>query len=415
MPSIAYFNFISTNRRFIAFGLLMAFASSFGQTYFIGILGPGIQAEFSLSHTDWGTVYMIGTLASAVLLPWTGKLVDRVDLKIYTLLVCLSLILACVFVSIVNSVAVLVFAIFLLRQSGQGLMSHVAITSMARYFNTDRGRAIAVASLGFSAGEAFLPFMAVLAIAAVGWRWIYGGTAALLLFGLIPTVFWLLRGHNERHRIYLERSSASSVAFKGIYDRSWTRAQVLRDLRFYLLLPGLLAPSMILTAMFFHHLNLADAKGWTHAWITGSYGIYASATILTSLVSGLTIDRIGAVRLVPFMLVPLILAMVVAAKFVAPWTAWLYLILAGINIGVVHTAVSAFWVEIYGVQNVGAIRSMVSSLGVLSSALGPVIMGTLMDRGLSIENVCLLFAGYTVVGAALIILAFTIQPMSAKT
>ncbi len=414
MPNIAYFKFISTNRRFIAFGLLMTFASSFGQTYFIGILGPSIQAEFSLSHTVWGTVYMIGTLASAVLLPWTGKQIDRVDLKIYTILVCLSLILACAFVSLVNSVAVLVFAIFLLRQSGQGLMSHVAITSMARYFNTGRGRAIALASLGFSAGEALLPFMAVLAIAVVGWRWIYGGTAALLLVGLIPTVFWLLKGHNERHRIYLERL-ASPVAFKGIYGRSWTRAQVLHDLRFYLLLPGLLAPSMILTAMFFHHLSLADAKGWTHAWITGSYGIYAAATILTSLVSGLAIDRIGAARPVPFMLVPLMLAMVVVAKFVTPWTAWLYLILAGINVGVVHTAASAFWVEIYGAQYLGAIRSMISSLGVLSSALGPVIMGSLMDMGVSIENVCLLFAGYTVVGAALIILAFTIQPISAKT
>jgi MFS family permease len=414
MPNIAYFKFISTNRRFIAFGLLMTFASSFGQTYFIGILGPSIQAEFSLSHTVWGTVYMIGTLASAVLLPWTGKQIDRVDLKIYTILVCLSLILACAFVSLVNSVTVLVFAIFLLRQSGQGLMSHVAITSMARYFNTGRGRAIALASLGFSAGEALLPFMAVLAIAVVGWRWIYGGTAALLLVGLIPTVFWLLKGHNERHRIYLERL-ASPVAFKGIYGRSWTRAQVLHDLRFYLLLPGLLAPSMILTAMFFHHLSLADAKGWTHAWITGSYGIYAAATILTSLVSGLAIDRIGAARLVPFMLVPLMLAMVVVAKFVTPWTAWLYLILAGINVGVVHTAASAFWVEIYGAQYLGAIRSMISSLGVLSSALGPVIMGSLMDMGVSIENVCLLFAGYTVVGAALIILAFTIQPISAKT
>jgi len=413
MPNFAYFKFISTNRRFIAFGLLMTFVSSFGQTYFIGILGPGIQTEFNLSHTVWGTVYMTGTLASAVLLPWTGKQVDRVDLKIYTMLVCVLLILACAFASLVNSVTSLVFAIFLLRQSGQGLMSHVAITSMARYFNRGRGRALAVASLGFSAGEAFLPFIAALAITVIGWRWIYGGTAALLLVGLIPAVFWLLRGHSERHRIYLERS-ASPVAFKGIYGRSWTRAQVLRDLRFYLLLPGLLAPSMILTAMFFHHLNLADAKGWTHAWITGSYGIYALATILTSLVSGLAIDRIGAVRLVPFMLVPLILAMVVAAKFVAPWTAWLYLILAGINIGIAHTAVSAFWVEIYDADNLGAIRSMISSLGVLSSALGPVIMGTLMDMGVNIEKVCLLFAGYSVVGAVLIIVALVLKPASAQ-
>jgi MFS family permease len=106
--------------------------------------------------------------------------------------------------------------------------------------------------------------------------------------------------------------------------------------------------------------------------------------------------------------------MVVAAKFVAPWTAWLYLILAGINIGVAHTAVSAFWVEIYDADNLGAIRSMISSLGVLSSALGPVIMGTLMDMGVNIEKVCLLFAGYAVVGAVLIIVALVLKPASAQ-
>ncbi len=157
--------------------------------------------------------------------------------------------------------------------------------------------------------------------------------------------------------------------------------------------------------MFFHHLNLADAKAWTHSWITGSYIIFAAAVTITSLASGPLIDRYSAVRLVPYMLAPLVAGLIVVALFDNRWTAWLYLALAGINVGIAHTAVSAIWAEIYGVKHLGAIKSLFAALTVFASALGPVIVGSLMDVGLSIEQVCLLFAGYGLMGSVLIYLA----------
>ncbi len=168
MPLLAYARFAAAHRRLIAFGFLAAFASSYGQTYFIGIFGPAIQSEFGLSHTAWGTIYMLGTLGSALVLPWTGKQIDRLDLRLYTALVGLLAVVACATTALTVNAVMLVAAIFLLRQSGQGLMSHVGITSMARYFDTGRGRAIAIATMGFALGEAVLPFVAVLMIAALG-------------------------------------------------------------------------------------------------------------------------------------------------------------------------------------------------------------------------------------------------------
>jgi predicted MFS family arabinose efflux permease len=296
----------------------------------------------------------------------------------------------------------LVLAIFLLRQSGQGLMSHIALTSMARYFDVGRGRAIAIASLGFSAGEAMLPFLAVLAIGLVGWRWTYGGVAFFVVLAILPLLLWLLKGHGERHRSHISRLADPANAMHGVV--SWTRGQVMRDPNFYLLLVGILAPSLILTAMFFHHLNLAAAKGWSNAWITGNYIVYAVATVATSLSSGPLIDRLGAVRLVPFMLAPLTLAMIVIGLFDNPFVVWPYFILAGLSTGVGHTAISAMWAEVYGVAHLGAIKSLVAALGVFSSALGPVAMGGLMDLGVAIGTVCLIFAGYTVVGAVTIMI-----------
>ena len=408
MPLVAYARFAAAHRRLIAFGFLAAFASSYGQTYFIGIFGPAIQAEFGLSHTAWGTIYMLGTLGSAILLPWTGKQIDRLDLRLYTSLVGLLAVLACVVTALAIDPVMLVIAIFLLRQSGQGLMSHVGITSMARYFDTGRGRAIALATMGFAVGEAFLPFVAVLMIAALGWRWSYGATALVLAFVLLPAALWLLKGHVDRHRAHLAQLAAPRASEES-HGRSWTRAEMLRDPRFYLLMTGILVPSFVLTAMFFHHLNLADAKGWSHGWITGSYVIYALAVVVTSLAVGPTIDRFGAARLVPYMLIPMIAAMVVVAQFHAAWIAWPYLFLIGVSTAIAHTAVSAMWAEIYGVTHLGAIRSLATAIGVLASALGPVTLGTLMDHGISIETGCLLFAAYATIGSVLMTIALKVR------
>jgi MFS family permease len=404
MPLGSYFQFAARNRRFLAFGFLMAFSSSFGQTYFVGVFGPAIQTEFALSHTLWGTVYMLGTLGSALLLPWSGKQIDRLDLRHYTAIVSLLLIVACGYMSQVSGTITLVIGIFLLRQAGQGLASHVAITSMVRYFDAGRGRAVAIASLGFAIGEAFLPFVAVLAIAAIGWRWSYAGIVLLLILTLVPSAFALLKGHGRRHREHLAHLANASATTTSVV-RSWTRAEVLRDTRFYLLLPGILAPSIIVTAMFFHHLNLADSKGWSHTWMTGSYAIYAAATVFTSLASGSIIDRIGAVRLVPFMLAPLALAMLVVVGFASPWAVWPYLVLLGLNAGIAHTAVATLWAELYGVAHLGAIKSLAAALSVFGSALGPVILGGLMDLGVSMGQGCLIFATYTALGAVLMVLA----------
>ena len=167
---VDYWRFALSNPRFLGFGFFLAFLSSAGQTYFIGVFGAGIQADFGLDAGSWGRIYMIGTLASAVVINWSGSLIDRVDLRVFTATVLLGLAGACVVMGSVTSPALLVVAIFLLRQFGQGLSSHAGITSMARYHDADRGKAIALAAIGFAFGEALLPVAGLYASQIWGWR-----------------------------------------------------------------------------------------------------------------------------------------------------------------------------------------------------------------------------------------------------
>ena len=408
-PIAAYRQLFVTNSRLVVFSFVMALYSSFGQTYFIGVFGPQIQAEFGLSHTLWGSIYLAGTLASALLMPFTGALIDRFSLSGYALAVGLALVAACAYISVVAGPMMLVLAIFLLRHSGQGLASHTSITSMARYFDRDRGRAIAVASLGYSVGEAVLPFLAVLLITMVGWRWTYGSAAILIGLTLIPATVWLLSNHDRFHRRYLSQLSSKENPLAPDVV-SWTRGQVLRDPRFYVMSPGLLSSPMIGTAFFFHHLNVAHAKGWSGEWITGTYIFYALAGIITVLLAGPLVDRFQAVRVIQVMLIPMVGACFMLA--VADHAFWVipYMVMMGIHTGLIHTSASALWAELYGPKYLGAIKSLYLALMVFASAVGPVVMGMLMDAGFSIYWICVFFGIFISAGALLIVVALRMRP-----
>ena len=400
-PVSGYIAFTQKHGRFLGFGCLLAFTSSAGQTYFIGIFGPEIRDTFSLSHTQWGSLYLIGTLSSALVLPWSGQLIDRLDLRLYVAVVVAGLALSCATISLAPSVLMLTIAIFLLRQFGQGLTSQAAITSMARYMTYDRGKAIAITSMGFSIGEAVLPFLAVVAIGAIGWRPAYM-LASLCVLVLCAIILWLLRGQRERHEAHINGLHGAGKDGPPAVP-SKTRREMISEGRFYLLLPAVVAPSLVLTALFFHHLTLAESKGWSGLWVTGNYWVYALSSVVTSLIAGPAIDRLSAARVVPFYLVPMILALLLLVPAHNPVWVIPYMMLIGINTGIYFTAISALWAELYGAKHLGAIKSLAGSFGVLASALGPVTIGALLDQGFSFEQVCIVFALFCTVATVLLI------------
>lgn len=391
--ALGYLKFISDTPHLLTFGFLLTFGSSLGQTFFIGAFGPNIMKEFQLSHTAWGSIYMTGTILSALCLPFTGQLIDRFQLKPYTIIVFSGLCLSGLFIAFNTTVLLLVPIIFCLRHTGQGLTSHVAITTMARHFVKGRGKAVAIASLGYAFGESFLPFIVVMAIGLFGWRTTYGATSILLGFSILPLILWLLSKSLLNKQVH-SIEDKTNTKITQLPNHSWTRSQMLSDWHFYCLLPAVIAPSFIGTALFFHHLTLAEAKNWTAAWLTGSYWVYAIGSMTASLTFGPIIDRVTATKAVPFFLLPKICALMIIWIFNDPIWAWPYLLLLGLNVGMTYTGLTALWAELYGTQHLGAIRSLIVAITVLASALGPPVMGLMIDTGVSMGSICGIFAIY---------------------
>ena len=392
-----YLRFVSQYWRFLAFGMLVALFTSFGQTYFIGLFSAEIRAAFALSHGDFGLVYSLASLAAGVCLIWLGGFIDRLDLRLWIAVLGVVAVGACIVMGISPSVVVLSIALFLLRLSCQSLLAHTYMTSMARYFDTGRGKAISIAMLGHPLGEAVFPLVSVALMAALGWRgaWlVYAGVGAALFF---PLLMWLLRGHGERHRSYLARLAEPSAASRET-GRQWTRGEVLCDVRFYLIQIALMAPPFMFTGLLIHQVHMAEAKGWSLAWLATCFTVYAATSVASSLTMGPLIDRIGATRIAPHALLPIVVSMLVLALSSHPAVTMVFMAGLGLSMGIVFTAFTAIWAELYGVRHIGAIRSVVMSLMVLVSAIAPAIMGWLFDAGVTVETLAAIFAVWAFAG-----------------
>jgi len=387
--------FLRSNAPWLSAGFLLTMLSGFGQTYFISIFAGEIRAEFNLSHGEWGGIYTLGTGASAVVMVWAGALTDRFRIRALGMVILPMVMLACFLMAGVTAAWLLPFVIFALRFSGQGMMSHLAVVAMARWFVAARGRALAIAGLGFSVGEAFLPLVFVSLLALLDWRLLWVASGFVALAG-VPILLLLLR--KER----TPQSFAEEDQSLGMNAQHWTRGQAIRNPLFWFMVPAMLGPPAFGTAFFFQQVHYANIKGLEHIQLVSLFPIYTGLSILSMMFAGWVLDKIGTARLIPWIQLPMI-----AAFWVFGVADGLVLIVLGIaffatTTGAQATVPNAFWAEFYGTRHLGSIKALASAIMVLGSALGPGITGTLIDLGVGLETQYLFISGFFVLTTAMV-------------
>ena len=400
---------IKSEWRLLLFGFAMTFSSSLGQTYFIALFSGEIRADLGLSHGDFGAVYSLATLASAVLLLWTGSLVDRMDLRHFSYLVIVGLALGCALLAGSDTVIMLFIAILVLRHLGQGLMSMAGATAMVRYLDHHKGKANALSGIGYSASEAILPAIVVAMLLWLNWREAWWLWALILVLTLPLLVSRLLRNQGQRHEDYLaelNQQQASTPAGDSARQRQWTRDEVIRDPLFYLFMPVLLAQPMLFTGFMFHQVHLVETKGWSLTVWGSLYTLYAITSSVMKLVTGLLVDRFGAIRLVPLIGIPFGIGLIILASADSLLVAVLFMMLMGVTVGSYATLSSPFFAEMYGTLHLGSIKSVTTAAMVFASAIAPVLMGWLIDDGVSMEAMAVGSVLYLVIAALMAAAAY---------
>lgn len=388
-------SFLRDNAAWLAAGFLLTFSSSYGQTFFISLFAGELRATFGLSNGQWGGLYTLATTASAIVMVWAGTLTDRYRVRALGQWVLIGLALACVAMAAVPSIFALGLVIFALRFTGQGMTSHIAVVAMARWFSASRGKALAIARLGYTSGEAFLPMIFVGLLAVQPWRvlWVVAAFGALIA---IPVLLALLR----RERVPSEMSGGDAAA--GMGGRHWTRGEVLRHRLFWLAVPLMIGPPAFGTALFFHQVHMVEVKGWYLISYVALFPLFSGVSFVFMLLSGLAVDRFGTARLIPWILLPYVAGFLLLAQAQSLGTAAIALALFGMTNGSMGTVPPAFWAEFFGTRHLGAIKAMVAALMVFGSAIGPGLTGALIDLGFDFPSQMTAIAVYFAVAAGMI-------------
>ena len=391
------FQFLKSNFQYLLFGFLMTFCSSFGQTFFLGIFNPFIREDLNLSHSEFGGIYSAATLVSSLTIIWLGKKIDDFKLRNFAIFVCISLFFAAIFMSQLSSLIHLLFAIFFLRLFGQGLMSHTSSTAMARYFDKNRGKALGVAWLGLSFGEGILPGLVIFLLNYLVWKKVWITVAIFLFIFILPSILYLLKDFKD-NSIEQEQSLRSESI------KNWTRQEVLKDSKFYFLLPAVLCPAFLITGIFINQIYLFESLNWGTHFIAPSFTAYAIFSVLSLQLSGFLIDRFSAIKILPFYLIPMIFGLFISFQFKYALSPVIFFILIAITNGTSNVLLTSTWSEMYGTKHLGAIRSVTVSLMVFSTSLSPLLFGHLIDLGMTAKEIIISMIIYALFSNGLLLL-----------
>ena len=401
--------FKSLSLKVILFGFIFTFFSSFGQSYFLGLFNSSIREALSISHGQFGSIYASATLLSSFVLIWVGKKIDDINIFKFAFFVIILLSLSCFFFSKISSITILFIAIFLMRFSGQGMMSHTATTTISRYFTKSRGKALSTSWFGLSTAEFILPVLIIYLLTVYDWRniWIY---ISILIILLLPIAsFILLKNLNFESREQDNRNS------KKIIIKNWKRIEVLKDYRFYILCANMLAMPWIATGTFVYQSFILTSKGWGPYVIAQSFMVYSVLSVLTLFIAGFLIDKFTSRKILIYMNIPLLLSVFVIIYFNHPLTSFLFLGLIGVSNGLANVLGSSTWAEIYGVKHIGSIKALTTALMVFATAFGTALFGILIDKGFSIEQIAMISGVYIFTALMMLFLIRTrLNPIKIK-
>ena len=380
--------FKSLSLKVIIFGFIFTFFSSFGQSFFLGLFNSSIRDALSITHGQFGSIYASATLLSSVVLVWIGKKIDDVDILKFASYVIIFLSISCFLFSKISSIIFLFIGIFLMRLAGQGLSSHTATTTISRFFEKNRGRALSTCWLGLSLAEFLMPILIVFLLTFIEWRDIWISISILVIIILPIATFILVKD------VKLDTREENNEEENNKEIKQWKRIEVLKDYRFYIICLTMLAMPWIATGSFVYQSFISSSKEWGPYVIAQSFMVYSILSVITLFISGFLIDKFSSRKLLIYMNVPLFFATLVLYYFNAPLSSFVFFGLLGITNGLANVLGSSTWAEIYGVKFIGSIKALTTALMVFATAFGTALFGFLIDFGFTIEHIAIVSGSY---------------------
>jgi MFS transporter, OFA family, oxalate/formate antiporter len=343
-----------------------------GQTVGVSVFLDPMILDLGVSRSAVSAVYMIGTVAGSLTLPFVGKAIDSHGPRRSVILIAIGFALACVFMGLVGGLLTLLIGFTLIRGLGQGALGLVSIHTINIWFVRRRGLAVGLAGIGFAVATSFVPGVLEALIDSFDWRWTYALLGLAVFVIVVPVGGGLFRFRPEEYGLLPDSHKAPAKTQKA--EVHYEARQARRTLTLWLYITGGFLTAAIGTGLIFHHYSIMAENGIPRSGATAMFVSYGLVAAGAALVTGFLIDRMPPRFLMSGSLLLMVAAMVIAPRIGTAAAVVGYGAVLGAMQGMSQAVQSTVYAHYFGRLHIGAIKGFASTITIAGTAAGPLLL-----------------------------------------
>lgn len=336
-----------------------------GRTHGLGLITEPLLADTGIERTAYADINLWATLIGAVFCWPAGILLDRFGTR--RVLTAISLALGAVVVSLsyVRGYWPLFVLVTLTRALGQSMLSVASLTLVGKAFRERLGLAMGVYSLlvGLGFGAAFK--LAGSAILTFGWRAAWSGIGMVLVAGLAPLA-WIVVRETRRHGPARQTGHRAATG-----DGGTTLHQALASPVFWTFAVSSSVYGMISSGIALFNQAILAERGFSPETYHTVLSISSLAGMASNLLGGWSATRVSLNRILGLAMAVLAGSLVALPMVERLWHVYLYAVALGSAGGVVTVCFFTVWATAFGQRHLGKIQGLAQMMTVLTSAIGP--------------------------------------------
>jgi OFA family oxalate/formate antiporter-like MFS transporter len=378
----------------LMWGMIGVLLSVPGQTTGVSAFIEPLLESLGISRLELANAYMVGTLSSSFLLTPAGKLFDRIGARWMGFGSCLALGIVLVLlgqsVRIAAAITTLMperFAVFglfsllffMLRLSGQGILTMASRNMIMKWFDLRRGLASGITGAAVAYGFSYAPTLFSKMIGIHGWSgtWTLLGLLLIALFSPLLLVFF--RDNPEACGLVPDgRELSPQERTKPEIHHTFTLAEARRTFAFWAFALTMALQALVLTAVTFNIESLFEQVGMDSAQGFALLPPAALISVAINLLGGWLSDRTQLRWFLAIMLMAMATYMTGLIFLKPGWVVWLIIASFGISNGLFGILMAVTWPRYYGREHLGAISGLCMTLMVVFSAVGPAFFSTVL-------------------------------------
>ncbi|APY12314.1 MFS transporter [Seonamhaeicola sp. S2-3] len=372
------------------FGSLGVLASIPGQTVGVSVFTDPVKDALGLTRNEFSNAYMFGTFLSSFFISRAGKWFDKFGARYVAFFAALLLsvsLLLCSFSAKISSVfsellntkswvvpfLVITILFFLIRFSGQGVITMSSRNMIMLWFDKNRGKVNSISSIGVSLGFSMSPLVFNYLIENYGWE----KSWQILALVLVVFSFFIIQFYRDKPEDFNLKPDGHSVnnsktnIVSTVKDFTLTEAKKTRA--FWIIGLILAFNSFFITGFTFHVVSIFESQGFEKSQAIAIFVPISIIAIIISTIANILSDYIKHNIYVLIMIFSGFLASI--GLLLLSKSMGIYLLISGLGVlGGLFAVVNAVtWPRYFGRKHLGAITGKSMSFLVIASAIAPTI------------------------------------------